>query len=104
MISNKEFKRLSEIDEKMLNNKYITDEELKERTEIIQKIKQEYLKCQGIIQILRNTKETMRYESEQFEYEYELTKFLNENNIKKENIISIYTSKYFHHLIYIVEN
>jgi len=49
MISNKEFKRLSEIDEKMLNNKYITDEELKERTEIIQKIKQEYLKCKGII-------------------------------------------------------
>ena len=46
----------------------------------------------------------MRYESKDFEYEYELTKFLNKNNIKKENINSIYTSKYFHHLIYIVEN
>jgi len=41
MISNKEFKRLSEIDEKMLNNKHVTDEELKERAEIIQKFKQE---------------------------------------------------------------
>ncbi|APF25257.1 hypothetical protein NPD5_3941 [Clostridium sporogenes] len=53
MISDKEFKRLSEIDEKMLNNKQVTNEELKERTEIIQKFKQEvdkaYLKHQGII-------------------------------------------------------
>jgi len=46
----------------------------------------------------------MEYKSEQFECGYNLAKFLNENNIKKENIISIYTSKYFHHLIYIVEN
>ncbi|WP_164971400.1 hypothetical protein [Clostridium tetani] len=53
MISNEEFKRLCEIDEKMLNNKQVTDEELKERTEIIKKFKQEvdiaYLKHQDII-------------------------------------------------------
>ena len=35
MISDKKFKRLCEIDEKMLNGKKITEAEFKERTEII---------------------------------------------------------------------
>jgi len=44
----------------------------------------------------------MKYKHEQFDFGYELSNFLNENNIKRENIISIYTCKYFHHLIYII--
>lgn len=36
MISNEDFKKLCEIDEKMLNDKPVTEEELKERTRIIQ--------------------------------------------------------------------
>lgn len=53
MISNEEFKRLSEIDDKMLNNISISEEERKERTKIIAKFKREvdraYLKDAKII-------------------------------------------------------
>jgi len=53
MISSEEFKRLSEIDEKMLNDKEVTKEELRERTNIIKKFKSEvkksYLKYEKII-------------------------------------------------------
>ena len=53
MISDKEFKRLCEIDDKMLNNIHITEEERKERTRIVLKFKHEvdraYLKDAKII-------------------------------------------------------
>ena len=53
MIDNKKFKRLAEIDEKMLNDEKITDEEFKERTQIIKEFMTEvdkaYLKHEGII-------------------------------------------------------
>ncbi len=53
MISNEEFKKLSEIDKKMLNNKEVTKEELRERINIIKKFKFEadraYLKHEKII-------------------------------------------------------
>lgn len=53
MISNKDFKRLCEIDDKMLNNIPITEEERKERVKIIKKFNQEvskaYLKDAKII-------------------------------------------------------
>lgn len=53
MISNKDFKILCEIDNKMLNDIPITDEERKERTNIIKKFNQEankaYLKDAKII-------------------------------------------------------
>ncbi len=53
MISDEKFKRLCEIDEKMLDGKQISEEEFKERTEIIKEFKSEvdraYLKHEGII-------------------------------------------------------
>lgn len=53
MITDKEFKRLCEIDDKMLNNIDITEEERKERTQIVIKFKKEvdkaYLKDAKII-------------------------------------------------------
>jgi hypothetical protein len=54
MISNEEFKRLCQIDNKMLNNIPITEEERKERTRIVLKFKHEvdkaYLKDAKIIE------------------------------------------------------
>ena len=53
MISDEKFKRLCEIDEKMLNGKKITEAEFKERTEIVKEFRLEvdkaYLKHEGII-------------------------------------------------------
>jgi|GEM_PF-3773004 len=53
MISNEDFKKLCEIDEKMLNNKIVTTEELQERTRIIKEFNREidkaYLKNSKII-------------------------------------------------------
>ena len=53
MISDEKFKRLCEIDEKMLDGKQISEEEFKERTEIIKEFRSEvdraYLKHEGII-------------------------------------------------------
>lgn len=53
MIPNEKFKRLCEIDDKMLNDIPITDEERKERIEIIKEFNQEvdkaYLKHGKII-------------------------------------------------------
>lgn len=52
MISNKDFKKLCKIDEKMLDGKSITEEEQKERIRIIKEFNKEvdraYLKNQGI--------------------------------------------------------
>lgn len=52
MIPNKDFKKLCEIDEKMLNDKPISDKEFKERIRIIQEFNKEvdraYLKHEGI--------------------------------------------------------
>lgn len=45
----------------------------------------------------------MEYRHEQFRYGHEVVDFLNTNNIEKENIISIYKSEYFHHLIHIAK-
>lgn len=41
MISNEKFQRLCLIDEKMLNNKLVSEEELKERTQIIKEFNNE---------------------------------------------------------------
>ena len=41
------------------------------------------------------------YREEQFNMGYEIVNFLNENGIKREQIISIYASRSFHHLVYI---
>lgn len=53
MISDEQFKRLSEIDGKMLNNIPVSEEELTERTKIIQEFNKEvdraYLKYSKII-------------------------------------------------------
>lgn len=53
MIDDKKFKRLTEIDGKMLNGEKITDEEFEERTQIIKEFMTEvdkaYLKHEGII-------------------------------------------------------
>ena len=53
MISNEDFKRLCEIDKKMLDGKAITDEEQKERVKIIKEFNKEvdnaYLKYEGIM-------------------------------------------------------
>lgn len=53
MISNKDFKKLCEIGEKMLDGKHVTNEELKERVRIIKEFDDEvykaYLKHEGII-------------------------------------------------------
>lgn len=53
MISNKDFKKLCEIDEKMLNNQIVTEYEIKERIRIIKEFNNEvdkaYLKHEKII-------------------------------------------------------
>lgn len=53
MISDEKFKRLCEIDEKMLDGKKISEEEFKERTEILKEFRSEvdraYLKHERII-------------------------------------------------------
>lgn len=53
MISDKDFKKLCDIDEKMLNNQEVTDEEIQERIRIIKLFKDEvdkaYLKHEKII-------------------------------------------------------
>lgn len=53
MISNKDYKRLCEIDDKMLNDNPVTREELEERTRILKEIEfeaeRDMWKMEGVI-------------------------------------------------------
>lgn len=53
MISNKDYKRLCEIDDKMLSDVLVTNEELKERVRILEDIKfegeRDIWKMEGVI-------------------------------------------------------
>lgn len=46
----------------------------------------------------------IKYHHKYFNCGYELARFLNENNIDKECIISIYKDEHCHHIIYVEQN